>query len=80
MFNAVLDYHSAIEDMVAEGDKVVTRYTWTATDKATNKKVTGWQIDIDQIVDGKIVEEWTRSDTLGTAQQLGLIPTPKKEK
>lgn len=66
--------------MVAEGDKVTIRYTWTATNKATDKKVTGWQIDIAHIVDGKIVEAWARSDTLGTAQQLGLVPTPKTEK
>ncbi len=45
----------------------------------TNKKVTGWAIQIDRVVGGKIVERWTREDTLGFMQQLGLIFTPKKE-
>jgi predicted ester cyclase len=41
--------------------------------------VTVWGIGIVRVVDGKIVERWLRSDTLGIQQQLGLIPTPKKE-
>jgi len=45
---------------------------------ATNKKMTMWSIQIDRIANGKFVEGWERTDTLGLMQQLGLIPKPKK--
>lgn len=45
----------------------------------TNKKVTNWIIEIDKFAGGKFVESWVRSDTLGFMQQLGLVPTAKKE-
>jgi len=84
-YNAFPDLHFTIDDMVVEGDKVATRWTITGTHKGefmgrppTNKKVTIWAITIDRIAGGKIVEEWGVSDTLGTWQQLGLIPTPEK--
>jgi steroid delta-isomerase-like uncharacterized protein len=87
VFNAFPDRHSTIDDMVAEGDKVAVRWTWTATHKgelmgipSTNKKITIWGISIDCIVDGKFVERWERLDTLGWMQQLGVMPTPEKNK
>jgi len=46
----------------------------------TNKKVTISAITIDRIAGGKYVEEWLRFDTLDFMQQLGIVPTPKKEK
>ena len=85
LFDAFPDLHITIDDMTAEGDKVVVRYTWTGTNKGafkstppTSKKLTIWEIDIIRIAGGKIVESWARMDTLGMMQQLGLIPTPKK--
>jgi len=87
VFNAFPDFHETIDDMVAEGDKVAIRTTWTGTHKGefrgiapTNKKVTMWEITIYRIVGGKFVEEWARYDSLGFMQQLGAVPTPKKEK
>jgi predicted ester cyclase len=81
------DLHFTIEDMVAEGDKVAVRLTGTGTNKGefrgippTIKKITVWEIQIDRVAGGKFVEGWSRYDTLGLMQQLGLIPTPKKEK
>ena len=86
LLNAFPDFHMAIDDIVAEGDKAVVRYTWTGTHKgefmgipATNKKVTGWTIQIDRFAGGKFVEAWERMDTLGFMQQLGVIPTPQKK-
>ena len=86
MFDAFPDFHMTIDDLVAEGEKVVIRYTMTATHKrefmgipATNKKVTGWVIQIDRFAGGKYVEAWERMDTLGFMQQLGVIPTPEKK-
>ena len=79
------DLHFTIDDMLAEGDKVAVRLTATGTNKGafrgippTNKKVTVSMIQIDRIVGGKFVEGWSRYDTLGLMQQLGLIPTPGK--
>jgi predicted ester cyclase len=37
-------------------------------------RVTG--IDIDRLVEGKIVEHWSEADLLGMMQQLGVIPEP----
>ncbi len=86
-YNAFPDLHFTINDMIAEGDKVAMRTTLTGTHTGewrdilpTNKKVMDWRFTIARIVDGKIVESWSKADTLGEAQQLGLIPTPKKEK
>jgi hypothetical protein len=85
-FEAFPDGHMAIDDLVVEGDKVVARYTLTGTHKGefmgippTNKKVTIWAIEIDRVVGGKCVEGWSRMDTLGFMQQLGVIPTPGKK-
>jgi predicted ester cyclase len=76
------DLEIAIEDQVAEGDKVVTRFSARATHQGESEdfgpptgnriEVTG--ITIEQFADGKIVEDWTNFDALGLMQQLGLIP------
>jgi steroid delta-isomerase-like uncharacterized protein len=86
MFNAFPDLHFTIDDMVAEGDKIVTRFTWIGTNKgeymghpATNRKVMTWAILIRRVVGGKFVESWERLDTLSLMQQLGVIPVPKKK-
>jgi len=86
-FSAFPDLHLTIDDMVVEGDKVAARITMTGTHKGeymgappTNKKITIRAITIERFAGGKIVEEWGMADTLGLMQQLGLVPTPKKEK
>jgi len=75
------DLHMTIDDMVAEGDKVVTRYTFTATHKGeymgiapTGKKVTVSGIVITRWVGGKEVEAWGVMDTLAMMQQMGVVP------
>ena len=82
VLTALPDLHDTIEDMVTEGDKVVTRLTFTGTHKgelmgiaATGKQVTVGEIAIFRIVGGKIVEGWQEVDMLGMMQQLGVIPT-----
>jgi len=74
------DFHDTIDDQVAEGDKVVTRFTSTGTHKGvlmglppTNKRATWMGIAIDRIEDGKIVEEWVSWDLFGMMQQLSAI-------
>lgn len=83
--SAFPDLHFTVDDIVVEGDRVATRHVWTGTHKGelqgippTNKKVISWEIEIDRIVGGKIAEVWTRYDTLGVMQQLGLVPTSRK--
>ncbi len=77
------DLHLAIEDMVAEGDKVSFRMFMRGTHQGTimgidptGREITLSAIDIARFADGKIVEQWGQMDTLGLLQQLGAIPTP----
>jgi len=86
-YSASPDLHFTIDDIVAEGDKVAVRFTFSGTHKGeimgippTNKELTIWGINIYRVVGGKFVEGWERADTLGLMQQLGVVPTPKKEK
>ncbi len=75
------DLRLAIEDMIAAGDKVVTRWTARGTHRGefrgilpTGRSVTWTGITIERIVDGKIVEAWDNWDELGLLRQLGTIP------
>lgn len=75
------DLHLSIDDQVAEGDKVVTRWTATGTHTGpyqgippTGKRGSMSGIDIDYVIDGTAVECWTISDDLSLLQQLGVIP------
>lgn len=83
LYSMLPDIQLTIDDMVVEGDKIVTRWTLTGTHTGehkgiapTNKKVTVWGISIDRVAGGKFVETWERYDTLGFMQQLSLVPTP----
>jgi steroid delta-isomerase-like uncharacterized protein len=77
------DAQFTIEDLIAEGDKVVTRQTFRGTHQGelmgippTGKQVTVSAIVIVRIVNGKAVEGWQNGDTLGMLQQLGVVPAP----
>ena len=81
--NAFPDLRYIIEDVIAEGDKVVTRTTWVGTQKgpflgipATGKQVKVTGIDITRWAGGKAVEHWANQDALGMMQQLGVVPPP----
>jgi len=78
-FSAFPDLHFTLDDIVAEGSKVASRFTMSGTHTGgftgippTNRGFTLWAINIVRIVNGKAVEEWERYDTLGMMQQLGL--------
>lgn len=78
------DYHGEIEDIVAEGDEVVTRTLWTGTQDgpflgrpATGNKVQFATSDFYRIQNGKVVEHWDVVDSLTRAIALGLVPPPK---
>ena len=79
--NAFPDMDMAVDDIIAEGDKVVSR--WTAVGKhkgklmgipATGKDVIVTGMGIDRIVGGKIVESWGEFDLAGMLMQLGVAP------
>jgi steroid delta-isomerase-like uncharacterized protein len=83
LFTAFPDLQFTIEDMIAEGDTVVVRYTTRGTHQGafrgiapTGKQVSGTGMFIDRIVNGKAVEQWFNGDDLGLLQQLGVIPAP----
>jgi steroid delta-isomerase-like uncharacterized protein len=82
VFSAFPDVRITVEDLVAEGDKVVERWTGTATHRGafmgvppTNRHVSVEGIDILRYADGKRVETWHQWDALGVMQQLGAVPS-----
>ncbi len=82
--NAFPDLHLTIEDMIAEGDQVATRWTMHATNTgdmltpmyipATGKQVTVTGITFSRFAEGKLVEDWHQADMMSFMQQLGLLP------
>jgi predicted ester cyclase len=73
------------DDTIAEGDKVLIRWSMAGTHKGdlmgiapTGKRVTVTGFDHFRISGGKIVEMWQEVDQLGMMQQLGVIPAPGK--
>ncbi|MFQ5901607.1 MAG: ester cyclase [Thermodesulfobacteriota bacterium] len=77
------DVRVTVEDMIAEGDKVVSRLTLRGTHKGefmgiapAGKQVTVASIDIVRIAGGKMVEHWDVIDELSMMQQLGVVPPP----
>ena len=77
------DFTATIDDIIAEGDKVVIRMTWRGTQEGeflgippTGKSISIGVIDIIRMADGKAVEHWGQMDSMGMMQQLGAIPAP----
>jgi predicted ester cyclase len=77
------DVVSTIEDLIAEGDKVVARWRSRATHEGnymdippTGNRVEFTGISVYRIEGGKIAESWTVEDQFGLMQQIGAIPEP----
>ncbi len=77
------DLRMNVEDLIAEGDKVVARATMTGTHQgefagiaATGKTVNVAAIDIVRFADGKLAEHWGVTDAASLMEQLGALPTP----
>jgi steroid delta-isomerase-like uncharacterized protein len=81
-FAAFPDINITVEDVIAEGDQAVSRYTIRGTHRGetedfgppTERQVELKGITIHRFEDGKIVEEWEAYDNLSLLQQLGLVP------
>jgi steroid delta-isomerase-like uncharacterized protein len=74
------DIKWAIEDLLAEDDKVIVRWTWTGTHQnafrgfpQTNRKLTNSAIVIYQFENNRIKAAWLQSDQLGFLTQIGVI-------
>jgi predicted SnoaL-like aldol condensation-catalyzing enzyme len=65
-----LKFHNSIEHLIAEGDHVVARITFHATN--AGKEVTGSDLSEYRVANGKIVEDWPPSGTAGLLQQVGV--------
>lgn len=79
--DAFPDLHIAVEDMVAEGDKVAIRFRVTGTHKgsglgfpATNRTIDVTGMTIIQFANGKLLHGWNNWDQLGMMEQLGVAP------
>ncbi len=83
--SAFPDLHVQIEDQVAEGDRVSTRWTVTGTHDGdlmgippTGRRITLPGMEISRISDGKIVETWEGYDSMLMMQQLGVVSSPEQ--
>jgi steroid delta-isomerase-like uncharacterized protein len=80
--SAFPDGRITIDEQLAEGDLVASRWTGRGTHQGdlmgippTGKQVTVSGITISRVKNGKVVEEWSNWDTLGLLQQLGAVPS-----
>jgi predicted ester cyclase len=81
---AFSNYHGEIQDLVAEGDKVVTRVEWTGTNDgpldgrpATGNKLVFSTSDFFRVENGKVAEHWDVVNLLARSVALGLVvPAP----
>ena len=83
--SAFSDLHIQIEDQIAEGDKVVTRWTGTGTHDGdsmgiapTGNRVEIMGMEISRISGGKVAEMWEGYDAMGMMQQMGAIPSAEE--
>lgn len=84
--SALPDLHLTIDDMFAEGDKVMVRWSLQGTNtgdlttpisvRATGKRVAFTGVTIVRFAGEKVVEDWHYGDNLAFMQQLGLVPIP----
>ncbi len=83
MYAAFPDFHVVIDELIAEGDKVVKRWTVRFTHTGefmgslpTGKAITFSGTDTYRIAGGKLAENWASADWLSMMQQLGVTPPP----
>jgi steroid delta-isomerase-like uncharacterized protein len=81
MYASFPDFHLDIDELIAEGDKVVKRWTASFTHQGkfmdippTGKAITVSGTDTYRIAGGKLAECWSSIDWLSMLQQLGAVP------
>ena len=77
------DLHLTVEDLIAEGDRVVARWPLRGTHQGaslgmppTGKQFTMPGVSLLRLESGTAVEAWIVQDQLSMLQQLGLVPAP----
>src|SRR5258707_13659194 len=77
------DIEWVMDDMVAEGDTVASRFTWRGTHRSafmgvppTGKQITVTGMVVDRVVEGHLVESWILMNTLSLLTQLGAVALP----
>ena len=82
--SAFPDMQWTTDEQVGEGEKVVSRFSWTGTHRGeflgippTGKSVKVWGVVMDLVRDGVLSESRIIMDTLGLLKQLGAIPAPE---
>lgn len=89
LWKGMPDLKWKIEDVIAEGDRVVARVTMSGTQTgplefkngpipATGREVVSEQLHAFRLVDGKVVEHWLGRDDIGMLRQLGIAPFASK--
>jgi predicted ester cyclase len=80
------DRHTDVEDLLAEGDRVVARHTHHLKHvneafgiPPTGQELSVWGIDIFRFENGEIAEWWVIDDNLGMMQQMGVFPPPAEQ-
>jgi steroid delta-isomerase-like uncharacterized protein len=78
------DIHWNVSEQIVEGDKVMSRFTWTGTHRdtflgipASGRRVEVKGVVIDRLEAGKMADSRILMDSLGMMQQLGVIPAPQ---
>lgn len=75
---------SVIEDLIAEGDKVVARVSFRATSGEgqavpPQTRLAMWQrVDVFRLFDGRVVEHWADRDDVSTLLAFGVLPPPQR--
>ncbi|HZD09781.1 MAG TPA: ester cyclase [Candidatus Binatia bacterium] len=85
-FGAFPDCQITVKDMIAEGDKVATRFEFTGTHQgefmgipATGKQFSITGMAVARVADGMLAEWWENTDVMSMMQQLGVVPMPGAE-
>lgn len=80
MRSAFPDLHWTVEEQLVDGDKVLTRFTWTGTHEGmflgvprTGRAVSVWGMVIDRLVEGRIKDTRILMDAMGLMIQLGAV-------
>jgi predicted ester cyclase len=81
--SAFPDSNWTVEEQIAEGDKVLSRFVWSGTHQgeflgipATHRPMQVWGVVIDRFAGEKIISTRFLMDTFGMMVQLGVIPPP----
>lgn len=83
MYAAFPDFHLDIDELIAEGDRVVKRFTACFTHQGefmgvapTGKTITISGTETYRVAGGRLAENWSSVDWLGFMKQLGVVPSP----